>query len=163
MRAWSAVYGLAGRCLVHVQDWRTQAMPGVEQVTQDSSRRVIDVNGTLGTLEVSDCSERSALRVSARLEQLDALPGVIARVRNVFDLAAEPVMMPEDLAPLRFVVIERIGMVGQRIVNLGTGKMLGQQLLQPRAIILVVQHKSQMGALHDAGDEEAHAFAIVSS
>ena len=43
-------------------------------------------------------------------------------------LAAEAVVMPEDLAPLPLVVVERIGVISQRIVNLGSRKMCGQQL-----------------------------------
>ena len=47
-------------------------------------------------------------------------------------------------------------MIGQRIVNVGPRKMLGQQPLDPGAIILVVQHEPQMRALHDSGEKETH-------
>ncbi len=45
---------------------RARSIPGVEHVSADTYARVIEVDGTLGSLEVSDCAERSALRVRVR-------------------------------------------------------------------------------------------------
>ena len=74
-----------------------RAIPGVEVVEAGRYRRVIDAGGALGVLEVEDCSERSALRVNVRLDRLEALPGVIARVRHAFDLGADPQIVATQL------------------------------------------------------------------
>lgn len=76
---------------------RARFIPGVEHVTRDSYARVIDVDGVIGSLEVSDCPEHSALRVRVRLGRVVALPGIIARVRQMFDLGADPYVIGQEL------------------------------------------------------------------
>ena len=53
-------------------------------------------------------------------------------------------MVKEDGLALLVVVIERIRMVGQRIVDLGAGKMGFDQPLDASAIVLIVQRGRQM-------------------
>jgi AraC family transcriptional regulator of adaptative response / DNA-3-methyladenine glycosylase II len=74
-----------------------RAIRGVEHVADGRYARVIEIDGTLGSLAVSDCPERSALRVELRLERLAALPAVIARVRHVFDLGSDPRVIAREL------------------------------------------------------------------
>jgi AraC family transcriptional regulator, regulatory protein of adaptative response / DNA-3-methyladenine glycosylase II len=81
-----------------------RAIPGVERVT-DSYARTIDIGGVMGTVEVSQTGH-GALRAVIRFPVLSALPNIIARLRRVFDLAADPDViaahLQEDagLAPL---------------------------------------------------------------
>jgi AraC family transcriptional regulator, regulatory protein of adaptative response / DNA-3-methyladenine glycosylase II len=76
---------------------RARAIPGVEHVTADSYARVIAVDGAIGSLSVSNCAERSSLRVQVRLGRVVALPAIIARVRQMFDLGADPQCIAEEL------------------------------------------------------------------
>jgi AraC family transcriptional regulator of adaptative response / DNA-3-methyladenine glycosylase II len=74
-----------------------RAIRGVEQVSSERYARVIELGGALGSLSVTDCPARSALRVELRFPRLDALPLVIARVRHLFDLGSDPRTIAREL------------------------------------------------------------------
>jgi AraC family transcriptional regulator of adaptative response / DNA-3-methyladenine glycosylase II len=67
-----------------------RAIPGVEWVEDGLYRRTIEIDGTAGTLAIANQPERNRLRVTIRLPRLAALPRIIARVRQMFDLDADP-------------------------------------------------------------------------
>lgn len=73
-----------------------RAIPGVERVG-DSYARTIEVNGAVGVVEVSP-GPGDTLRAVIRFPQLTALPTIIARLRRVFDLAAEPDVIAAHLS-----------------------------------------------------------------
>ena len=56
-----------------------------------------DVDGTEGAVTVRPAQPGKAA-VEARIDNLKALPGVLARVRRVFDLAADPEAIARDLS-----------------------------------------------------------------
>ena len=70
---------------------RARSIDGVEQVTDGRYLRAVQVGGATGWIEVRHAPEASALRTTVHLDELSALPQVIACVRRVFDLAADPV------------------------------------------------------------------------
>jgi AraC family transcriptional regulator of adaptative response / DNA-3-methyladenine glycosylase II len=74
-----------------------RAIPGVEAVSPDRYARTLAVGGAVGQVIVRPASG-DALQAEIRLTRLDALPSVIARVRRVFDLSADPVLIGEQLA-----------------------------------------------------------------
>lgn len=84
---------------------RARAIPGLEVVSDDAYARTIDVGGARGIVAVRP-GRKHALRVTVRCSTLSVLPVVIARLRRVFDLAADPqtiaAHLSEDplLAPL---------------------------------------------------------------
>lgn len=57
----------------------------------------LDVDETDGAVTVRPAGEGKAA-VEARIDNLKALPGVLARVRRVFDLAADPEAITRDLS-----------------------------------------------------------------
>ncbi|MGH9159830.1 MAG: AlkA N-terminal domain-containing protein [Vicinamibacteraceae bacterium] len=72
---------------------RARAIPGVEAVSADGYARTIDVGGLHGTVLVQPAQTRrypNALQATIHFPKLSALPTIIARLRRVFDLAAEP-------------------------------------------------------------------------
>jgi AraC family transcriptional regulator of adaptative response / DNA-3-methyladenine glycosylase II len=78
-------------------DWKTmvqfleaRAITGLEVVTDKTYSRVIECGDTIGSIKVSNQPVDSALRVLVRCAKLNLLPVVIARVRRMFDLGAEP-------------------------------------------------------------------------
>jgi AraC family transcriptional regulator of adaptative response / DNA-3-methyladenine glycosylase II len=77
-----------------------RAIPGVETVDLDAGvyRRVIELAGAPGVIEVSDESERSALRVVVHLPSFDGLVHLLAGVRRLFDLDADPAVVDAALA-----------------------------------------------------------------
>jgi AraC family transcriptional regulator of adaptative response / DNA-3-methyladenine glycosylase II len=59
---------------------------------------VIDLRGAAGSLTVEHAPEQSALRVAVRFPHLAALSVIIARVRRMFDLSAEPAAIEAALS-----------------------------------------------------------------
>lgn len=77
---------------------RARAIPGVECVDQQNYSRVIDIDGHIGLVVVDHLPDRQALRVKVRTTKLAQLPSIIARVRRVFDLSADPVAIAASLS-----------------------------------------------------------------
>jgi AraC family transcriptional regulator, regulatory protein of adaptative response / DNA-3-methyladenine glycosylase II len=115
-----------------------RAIPGIENVADGRYARSTAINGETGIVMVEPAT-RNCLKVWVRLSNLATLPAVIARVRRVFDLGADPVMIGAHLgndpvlAPL---VAERLGL---RVpgawdgFELGIRAILGQQITVPAA------------------------------
>jgi AraC family transcriptional regulator, regulatory protein of adaptative response / DNA-3-methyladenine glycosylase II len=80
-----------------LQFLRQRAIPGVEIVTADSYARSVDLGGAAGTVEVRR-GEGNALRATVRFPKLSSLPAIIARLRRVFDLSADPLAIAAHLA-----------------------------------------------------------------
>jgi AraC family transcriptional regulator of adaptative response / DNA-3-methyladenine glycosylase II len=84
---------------------RKRAISGVEVVTDDRYARTVELDGATGTVAVEPTAGHR-LRATVRFSKLSALPAIIARLRRVFDLAADPLAisahLEEDpaLAPL---------------------------------------------------------------
>ena len=74
-----------------------RAIPGVEAVDGHSYRRTIAIGDHAGTIRVAP-ADRSRIDVTIRFPDMSALAQIIARVRRVFDLAADPEMIGAHLA-----------------------------------------------------------------
>ncbi|MGE3841544.1 MAG: AlkA N-terminal domain-containing protein [Vicinamibacterales bacterium] len=66
-----------------------RAIPGVERVESGVYSRTIGLEDEQGTVSVGQ-GRGDALHVTVRFPKLAALPRIIARLRRVFDLSAEP-------------------------------------------------------------------------
>jgi AraC family transcriptional regulator of adaptative response / DNA-3-methyladenine glycosylase II len=76
---------------------RARAIPGIEAVSSGRYARTISIGNERGVLVVEP-AERNCLRVTVRIRNLRNLPAIIARVRRVFDLAADPVAIGAHLS-----------------------------------------------------------------
>ena len=74
-----------------------RAIPGVEIVAGDSYRRTIAIGGKCGVISVVP-APKNRIDVRVRFPDMAALPQIIARVRRVFDLAADPDTIGAHLA-----------------------------------------------------------------
>ena len=74
-----------------------RAIPGVERIEGDRYRRSIALGKHAGTICVAPAS-KNCVDVTIRFPDISALPQVIARVRRVFDLAADPEMIGAHLS-----------------------------------------------------------------
>ena len=83
---WTAMMGRLAR----------RAIAGVERVEPNAYRRTIDVDGAKGAIDVARVDD-GRLRVDLRVGKLDALPQIITRLRALFDLAADPLVLAEQL------------------------------------------------------------------
>jgi AraC family transcriptional regulator of adaptative response / DNA-3-methyladenine glycosylase II len=66
-------------------------------VRADHYTRSVELNGVHGTVTVQGGAD-NALRATVRFPKLSALPTIIARLRRLFDLAADPVAIAAHLA-----------------------------------------------------------------
>jgi AraC family transcriptional regulator of adaptative response / DNA-3-methyladenine glycosylase II len=119
-----------------------RAIPGVEIVTADIYRRTIAIGDASGTIAVAP-ADKNRVNVTVQFPNIAALPQIIARVRRVFDLAADPdtigahLSLDPALAPL---VAARPGL---RVpgawdgFELAVRAIFGQQITVPAATKLL--------------------------
>lgn len=69
---------------------RRRAIAGIESIGDDSYSRSIALDGATGMVTVRPAEQPDALHVAVKFPRLAALPAIIARLRRVFDLAADP-------------------------------------------------------------------------
>ena len=148
---------------------RARAIPGVEQVTEQAYCRVVELNGIHGTVSVR-LGDRDSLSATVRFPKLSALPTIIARLRRVFDLAADPAPISAHLAQdpaLSSLVRARPGL---RVPGAWDGfelairAVLGQQVTVAAAVKLagrLVAAYGQRLPLPDAG--LTHAFPTAAA
>jgi AraC family transcriptional regulator of adaptative response / DNA-3-methyladenine glycosylase II len=76
---------------------RQRAIPGIEEVTDNRYSRTVRFDGVQGVVMVEP-GRGDALSVIVRFPTMAALPAIIARLRRVFDLAADPSPVADYLA-----------------------------------------------------------------
>ncbi|WP_309646418.1 AlkA N-terminal domain-containing protein [Phenylobacterium sp.] len=74
-----------------------RAIPGVEVVTNQGYARALAVGDARGVVMV-ERGEGSYLKVTLRFPKVQVWPSIIARVRRVFDLAADPAIIEAHLS-----------------------------------------------------------------
>ena len=76
---------------------RARAIPGIEAISSGRYARTIAIGDARGVLVVEP-AEENCLRATVRFANLKNLPPIIARVRRVFDLAADPLAIGAHLS-----------------------------------------------------------------
>jgi len=76
---------------------RRRAIAGIEHVTDRRYARSVQLDGLTGSVTVEP-AHGHALRATVRFPKLSALPAIIARLRRVFDLGADPLAIAAHLA-----------------------------------------------------------------
>jgi AraC family transcriptional regulator of adaptative response / DNA-3-methyladenine glycosylase II len=128
-----------------------RAIPGVEAIDENAGvyRRVADIDGSPGVIEVWDVPREHALRLRVHLPAIDGLVHLVAGVRRLFDLDADPKVIDRHLARderLRPLVRAQRGLRVPGALDpfeLGVRAILGQQVSVSRATALageLVQH-----------------------
>jgi AraC family transcriptional regulator of adaptative response / DNA-3-methyladenine glycosylase II len=139
---------------------RRRAIPGIEEVTDRTYARSIQFDGAQGTVLVEP-TDASALRATIRFRNLTALPKIIARLRRVFDLAADTDAIAAHLAQdpaLAPLVRARPGL---RVpgawdgFELAVRAVLGQQITVTGAVRLAAR------LVENYGDSLAHPVGSI--
>lgn len=143
---------------------RARVIVGVESVEGSVYRRSIGFDGLHGTISVQP-AEGNALRAVVRFPKLSVLPNIVARLRRLFDLSADPhaiaLQLTNDpaLAPL---VAARPGL---RVPGAWDGfefavrVVLGQQIAVSAAAALAGKLVARFGdKLKDADPILTHVF-----
>ncbi|MDR3536888.1 MAG: AlkA N-terminal domain-containing protein [Acetobacteraceae bacterium] len=81
----------------------TRAIPGVERVTGDAYARTIALGEATGTLVVRPAAQAGGsaghgLVATIRFPDIAALPAIVARIRRIFDLGADPGVIAAHLS-----------------------------------------------------------------
>jgi AraC family transcriptional regulator of adaptative response / DNA-3-methyladenine glycosylase II len=145
---------------------RRRAIPGIEHVTDRHYARSISLDGTQGIVRV-ESTAGAALRAHIRFPKLSALPGIIARLRRVFDLAADTDAIGAHLAQdpaLAPLVKARPGL---RVpgawdgFELAVRAVLGQQITVAGAVRLAARLVLTHGvALREPHGSITHTFPL---
>lgn len=137
-----------------------RAIPGIERVHKDSYARTIEIAGSHGIVCVNP-GAKDTLRATIRFQKLPALPTIIARLRRVFDLAADPHIIGAHLAEDPLLASLVAARPGLRVPGAWDGfelairALLGQQITVTAAIGLAGKLVARYGAFLD-GDRSGH-------
>ncbi|MGL4287726.1 MAG: AlkA N-terminal domain-containing protein, partial [Phreatobacter sp.] len=150
-----------------IQTLGARAAVGVEVATAERYRRTMAFNGAQGTASVTPAGQ-DRLRIDLAFPKLDALPDIIARLRALFDLAADPQILVEhlgrdpDLAPL---VAARPGL---RVAGSWDGfelvvrSVFGERLTRPASPVLMAAFVQAFGEpLGRPADGLTHLFPVA--
>jgi 3-methyladenine DNA glycosylase/8-oxoguanine DNA glycosylase len=120
-----------------------RAIPGVEAISEGAYHRTIELAGATGDVRVSHEPGKDGLLADIRFPNPDVLPTIVARLRALFDLDADPEVVGAALsrdARLAPLVIARPGL---RVpgawdgFELAVRAIVGQQISVPAATRLV--------------------------
>jgi AraC family transcriptional regulator of adaptative response / DNA-3-methyladenine glycosylase II len=119
-----------------------RAIPGVERVSDNVYRRSIAIGDAFGMLSVA-LADKNRVNVTVRFPNMAALPTIIARVRRVFDLAADPDAIGAHLALDPILAPLVMARPGLRVpgawdgFELAVRAIFGQQITVPAATRLL--------------------------
>jgi AraC family transcriptional regulator, regulatory protein of adaptative response / DNA-3-methyladenine glycosylase II len=68
---------------------RERAIAGVEFVENGRYFRTVEIGGTLGSIAVAHLLDRESIEVAILFPNVKALPAIVARVRQLFDIGAD--------------------------------------------------------------------------
>ncbi|QXX75788.1 putative bifunctional transcriptional activator/DNA repair enzyme AlkA [Methylovirgula sp. HY1] len=127
-----------------------RAIPGIEAVVDASYARTIEIDGQHGIVSLRR-GAGDALHATIRFPRLAALPMIIARLRRVFDLAADPQAIAAHLAEDRALAPLVAARPGLRVpgawdgFELAVRALLGQQISVAAARTLAGRLVAQFG------------------
>ena len=130
---------------------RVRAIPGVEHVSDDTYRRVVHIDGCVGTIVVGRRADRAALELEVSPTLVPVLMPLVARVRRLFDLDARPDAIGNVLGRdplLRTLVTRRPGLRVPGAIDpfeASVRAMLGQQVSVAAATTLAGRFAAAFG------------------
>jgi AraC family transcriptional regulator, regulatory protein of adaptative response / DNA-3-methyladenine glycosylase II len=152
---------------------KTRAIPGMEIVDNDTYARTVEIEGRIGSVEVSHLPRHQSLSVTIRFPEVKALPAIVGRIRRVFDLGADIQTIDEHLSRdplLAPLVAARPGLRapgGWDGFELAVRAILGQQItvIAARRLAeqLVAHHGKRVPAARATHPELTHVFPTAAA
>jgi AraC family transcriptional regulator of adaptative response / DNA-3-methyladenine glycosylase II len=130
---------------------KMRAIQGVEAVSDGRYARTIALGAEKGVVTVAPSAEPGRLAVVVRFPRLAALPTIIARIRRVFDLAADPAAIAAHLSADPALAPRLAARPGLRVpgawdgFELAVRAILGQQISVAAATVLAARIVRQWG------------------
>jgi len=134
-----------------------RAIPGVEVVEGGVYRRTIELQGVIGEIAVAHEPSRSRLKATIVFPQVSALPTIIARLRRIFDLAADPQVIEAALSTHHQLARLVAARPGLRVpgawdgFELGVRAIVGQQVTGSAATRLIGKIAREHGTPRESG------------
>ena len=131
---------------------RVRAITGLETIADDVYSRVIELDESAGSITVAHAPEHSALRIVVAFPDLSSLSTIIARVRRMFDLGAEPGAIAAALSADPVLAPLVVARPGVRLPGAWDGfevavrAVLGQQITVKAATRLASRVVAELGA-----------------
>jgi len=158
---WGGIIGFLG----------ARAIRGVESVQADCYARSIRLDGAQGTIAVRMAEHQNALVATIRFPIVTALPAIVARIRRIFDLGADPVVIGAQLAEDPVMAPLVAARPGLRVpgawdgFELAVRGILGQQITVTAATALAAKLVDLCGSALPPPDDPAlamvtHAFPL---
>jgi AraC family transcriptional regulator of adaptative response / DNA-3-methyladenine glycosylase II len=141
-----------------------RATPGVEEIDADIYRRTITIDEDTGDVEVSPDGPRPRLRVRVRLTNYTHLVPVVNRVRQMFDLSADPAQTARHLSQDSLLKSLLNAHPGLRVPGVWDGfelaikTMLGESLTTSGATEAVARLVAIFGRAINSGGKLAYLF-----
>jgi AraC family transcriptional regulator, regulatory protein of adaptative response / DNA-3-methyladenine glycosylase II len=141
-----------------------RAIRGVESVQPDYYARSIQLNGAQGTIVLRKAERQNALVATIRFPVVTALPAIVARIRRMFDLAADPAVIGAQLAEDPVMAPLVAARPGLRVpgtwdgFELAVRGILGQQITVKAATALAGKLVALSGSALTPADDPALAF-----
>lgn len=129
-----------------------RAIPGVESVRPDRYARTITLDGATGTIAVSPSAQTNALTATINFPAITALPVIVERIRRIFDLGADPVLIGAHLSEDALMAPRVAAHPGLRVpgawdgFELAVRAILGQQITVTAATKLAGKLVAAFGA-----------------
>jgi AraC family transcriptional regulator of adaptative response / DNA-3-methyladenine glycosylase II len=127
-----------------------RAIPGIEVVEKGTYLRTVELDGFIGSVEVTHLPQRQSLGVTIRFPNVAALPAIVSRVRRVFDVGADIETIDAHLSndpTMALLVAKRPGLRapgGWDGFELAVRAILGQQI----TVVAARRLAGQLVALH---------------
>ena len=131
---------------------QARAIPGLETVAAHAYARIIEIGGAVGWVRVTFAPKRDALCVTGRFPEPTAFSRIETRLRHLFDLDANPLLIGSVLAK-DAVLAPLVGAhPGLRLpgawdgLEIGVRVILGQQIAVRAATVLSGKLTDALGA-----------------
>ncbi|RZA07756.1 MAG: DNA-3-methyladenine glycosylase 2 family protein [Proteobacteria bacterium] len=112
--------------------YRVHQVGSLESFAEDSMERLVEHNGSIGLVEIRDAPERNCLEAKIDIPDLRALPFLLSRVRTMFDLDADPLILANAIGSdkkMKAILAKHPGVrlpSGWDGFEIGVGTILGQ-------------------------------------
>ena len=135
-----------------------RATPGVESVDRSGYRRTIAINGKAGSIAIAPVAGAPALSLEVRFADPNLLLSIVERAKRMFDVAADPAVIAEQLSVDPLLKRACSAHAGIRVpgawdpFELAVRAILGQQISVRAATTIAGRVAARWGSPVEAGD-----------